>query len=260
MLAALAEWRVADLHDVVRDCDAYLRVREIADYPNALNGLQLENSGCVAKIAAAVDFSTRALETAATLGANLLIVHHGMFWSGLRPVTNAWRRQLKLALDNDIAVYSVHLPLDVHPIIGNNVLLMRALGIGNSEPFFEEKNLLLGRRAHVDISLAELVQRLGKSVGGEVHCTAGGPDRCREIGVITGGGGGEVERVAGEGIDTFITGEAPHWAAIAAHELGVNLLLGGHYATETFGVKALAAYLAERFALEYEFLELPTRL
>ncbi len=248
------------LHEIVTYCDVYLRIREIGDYENALNGLQLENAGAVSKIAAAVDFSTRALQAAAKCGANLLIVHHGMFWGGLRPATNTLHRQLKLALDNDIAVYSAHLPLDLHQEIGNNILLVRAIGIENSEPFFEEKGSLLGRRASVEIMLSELVKRLEKATGGAVHCISAGAGTTRKIGVITGGAGGEIERVAAEGIDTFITGEAPHSAAIAASELGMNLLLGGHYATETFGVKALAAHLAGKFQLDWEFIDLPTGL
>jgi dinuclear metal center YbgI/SA1388 family protein len=248
------------LAKIIDWCDRTLRTREIGDYENALNGLQLENAGTVTKIAAAVDFSTRALEAAADCGANLLIVHHGMFWSGLRPITATLYEQLKLALEKDIAIYGAHLPLDLHPELGNNVLLMRTLGIENSEAFFEEKGSLLGRRAAVEISLEEIVQRLGAAVGGRVHCTRAGPQTCRQIGVITGGAGGEIARVAAEGIDTFITGEAPHGAAVAAHELRLNLLLGGHYATETFGVKALAAGVANEFQLGWEFVDLPTQL
>jgi dinuclear metal center YbgI/SA1388 family protein len=251
---------VKQLSEIVRYCDEYLRISEIGDYDNALNGLQLENSGSVKKIAAAVDCSTRVLQGAAGCGADLLIVHHGMFWAGLRPMTKAWHRQLKLALDSDIAVYSAHLPLDAHPEIGNNVLLTRALGIENSEPFFEEKGSWLGQRASVDIVLSEIVKRLERTLHGPVHVSAAGPKTSRQVGIITGGGGSEIQRVAGEGIDTFITGEAPHWAAIAAHELGVNLVLGGHYATETFGVKALAAHLAQKFQLDWTFLDLPSGL
>ena len=248
------------LSDVVAYCDEYLRIREIRDYENALNGLQLENSGRVRKIAAAVDFSTQALNAAAKNGADLLVVHHGMFWSGLRPVTKAWYRQLKLALDHDIAVYSAHLPLDLHPKIGNNVLLMRAVGIKNSEAFFVEKDSLLGQRASREIALPDIVKRLEKAVSGRVHITAAGPQKSRQIGVITGAAGSEIERVVAEGIDTFITGEAPHWAAIAAHALGINLILGGHYATETFGVKALADHLARKFHIDWTFIDLPTGL
>lgn len=248
------------LQEIVEYCDSYLRVGEIQDYENALNGVQVENSGTVKKIAAAVDVSTRALQDAAKCGANLLIVHHGMFWPGLRPLTKALRRQVKCAFENDIAIYSAHLPLDLHPEVGNNVLVMRALGFEKSEPFFEEKGSLLGRRASVDIPLTELVQRLEKAVAGSVNTVAFGPKTVRCLGVITGAAGSEIERIAGEGIDTFVTGEAPHWAAIAAEEMHLNLLLAGHYATETFGVKALAADVAGKFQLDWQFIDLPTGL
>ena len=162
-----------------------MRIGQIQDYENALNGVQVENSGTVKKIAAAVDVSTRALQEAAKCGANLLIVHHGMFWLGLRPVTTALRRQLKFAFENDIAIYSVHLPLDLHPEVGNNVLVMRAIGFEDSEPFFEEKGSLLGRRASVDITLNELVKRLEKTVAGPVKTIAFGPKTVRRLGVIT---------------------------------------------------------------------------
>lgn len=248
------------LQEIVSHCHSYLRIGEIQDYENALNGVQVENSGMVKKIAAAVDVSSRALREAVKCGADLLIVHHGMFWSGLRPVTKAFHRQLKFALEHDIAIYSAHLPLDLHPEIGNNVLLMRALGFETSEPFFEEKGSLLGQRASVDIALDELANRLEKAVGDSVKTFAFGPKTVRSLGLITGAAGSEIERIADEGIDTFITGEAPHWAAIAAEELRVNLLLAGHYATETFGVKALASHLSKKFHLEWEFLNLPTGL
>ena len=246
--------------DIAEYADEYLRVREIEDWPNALNGLQLENCRAVRKIAAAVDVSTRALEAAAHIGANLLVVHHGMFWAGLRPLTKALHRQLKTALDHDIAIYSAHLPLDLHPEVGNNILLMRALGIDNSEPFFEEKGSFLGRRAAVNGLTGELGTRLEKAVGGPVKQIAVGSKTAGHVGVITGAAGSEIERVAAEGIETFITGEAPHWAAVAAEELGINLLLGGHYATETFGVKALAEHLSKRFKVSYTFIDCPTGL
>jgi dinuclear metal center YbgI/SA1388 family protein len=246
--------------EIVAYANKYLRISEVEEWPNALNGLQLENSGSVKKIAAAVDLSTRALEAAAEIGANLLLVHHGMFWPGLRPLTKALHRQIKTALDNDIAVYSAHLPLDLHDEIGNNVLLMRSLGIQRSKSFFEEKGSLLGRTASVRVPFSEIANRLETAVAGPVKRIAAGPEITRRLGVITGGAGGEIERVAAEGIDTFITGEGPHWAAVAAEELRINLLLGGHYATETFGVKGLAAHLAEKFQLDWQFIDLPTGL
>jgi len=251
---------VTALQEIVEYCDSFLRIGEVKDYENALNGVQVENSGTVKKIAAAVDVSTRVLQEAAKCGANLLIVHHGMFWPGLRPVTKALRRQLNFAFESDMAIYSAHLPLDLHPEVGNNVLLMHALGFEDSQPFFEEKGSLLGRRASVDIALDQLVKRLEKAVGGVVKPMAFGPKTVRHLGIITGAAGSEIERIAGEGIDTFITGEAPHWAAIAAAEMGLNLLLAGHYATETFGVKTLAAHIAGKFQLDWQFIDLPTGL
>ena len=248
------------LQEIVKYCDAYLRIGEIQDYENALNGLQVENSGAIKKLAAAVDVSTRSLEGAAKEGANLLIVHHGMFWPGLRTVTKALYRELRFALENDIAIYSSHLPLDLHPEVGNNVLLMRALGFEESQPFFEEKGSLLGQRAVVDVARDELVGRLEERVAGSVKTIAFGPKITRQLGIITGAAGSEIERVAAEGIDTFVTGEAPHWAAVAAEELGVNLFVAGHYATETFGVKALTAHLASKFQLDWQFIDLPTGL
>ncbi|MEP6603853.1 MAG: Nif3-like dinuclear metal center hexameric protein [Spartobacteria bacterium] len=259
---------MAELQSIARYCDEYLRVREIADWENALNGLQIENSGKVTKIGVAVDVSTRVLTEAANKDVDLLIVHHGLFWSGNRRITNAFRRQLRLAFENDIALYSAHLPLDVHPEVGNNAQLAAALGLKNTEPFFEEKGSLIGIKASASMSRDELIRKLADALGAEPKTFLCGPEQTTNIGIITGGAGGEIYRVAQDNseslreqrIDIFITGEAPHWAAIAAEELGMNLVLGGHYATETFGVKALAAHLSQKFQLPFEFIDCPTGL
>ena len=252
--------RMPDLRELVTYCDDYLRIREINDWPNALNGLQIENSGSVTKIGAAVDASTRTIDAAIGKGINLLIVHHGLFWPGLQPVTGSRRRMLQRAFEHDVALYSAHLPLDLHPVVGNNARLAAALDLETTEPFFEYKGTPVGLKAKAKISRADLSRKLEASLGGPVKLIAAGPEEATAIGLVTGGAGPEIYAVAREGIDTFITGEAPHWAAIAAEELGINLLLGGHYATETFGVKALAAHLSERFGLPWEFLDLPTGL
>jgi len=248
------------LTEIVEYADEYLRIRDIGDWENALNGLQIENSGRITKIGAAVDISTRILAAAAKQGIDLLFVHHGLFWPGLQTVTGTFHRQLTLALENGIAVYSAHLPLDVHPIIGNNAQLAAALGLRSTTRFFEEKGQLIGLKARASISRDELVLKLEKSLGGKVKTFAFGPKKTKTIGIITGGAGSEIYRVAREKIDTFITGEAPHWAAVAAEELGTNLLLGGHYATETFGVKALATRLSKKFSLPWRFIDCPTGL
>jgi dinuclear metal center YbgI/SA1388 family protein len=251
---------MASLIEIVRYTDKYLRVPEIQDWPNALNGLQIENSGQVTKIGAALDVSTPVLSGAAKKDVNLLLVHHGLFWPGLQPVTKALHRQLRIAFENDIALYSAHLPLDIHPKVGNNAQLATALGLRSTTPFLEEKGQLIGLKTRASILRDELLGKLERSLGGKVNAFAFGPKRIKTIGIVTGAAGSEIYRVAQKKIDMFITGEAPHWAAVAAEELGINLILGGHYATETFGVKALAAHLSKRFKLPWEFLDFPTGL
>ena len=252
--------KLASLSDVVSYTDEFLRIREIGDWDNALNGLQIENSGRVTRIGAAVDVSTRILTQAAKKKVDLLIVHHGLFWPGLQPVTSALRRQLQLTFEKDIARYSAHLPLDIHPKVGNNAQLVATLGLKSAESFLEEKGQPVGLKARASIPGSELVRRLRNALSGTVKAFNFGPKQTRVIGVVTGGAGSEIYRVAQENVDTFITGEAPHWAAVAAEELGMNLLLGGHYATEVFGVKALAAHLSKRFRIPWDFIDCPTGL
>jgi len=246
------------LSEIVNYTNDFLRIREIGDWDNALNGLQIENAGGATKIGASVDVSTRVLAEAAKLNVDLLIVHHGLFWPGLKPVTGVLRRQLELAFENNIALYSAHLPLDLHPQVGNNALLAAALGLKSDQPFFEEKGQMIGVKARASLRRDELDRKLQKALNGPVKAFMFGPKKTGTIGVITGGAGSEIYRIAQEGIDTFITGEGPHWAAVAADELGMNLFLGGHYATEVFGVKALAEHLSKRFEIPWAFIDCPT--
>jgi dinuclear metal center YbgI/SA1388 family protein len=248
------------LADLVSFLDRELRVAEIPDYPGAVNGLQLANAGEVRRIVAAVDASLPVIEAAAAGGPGLLIVHHGMFWQGTQPVTGAFYRKLKTAMDAGLAVYSAHLPLDIHPVWGNNILLAKAIGLIDPQPFFEWKGIHMGLRGGWRGTRAELAQALGDAVGGRVHVCPGGPENVSSIGLVTGGAGSEVAKAAAAGVDTFISGEGPHWSHPLALELGVNLLLGGHYATETFGVRALAAALGEKSGLPWSFIDQPSGL
>jgi dinuclear metal center YbgI/SA1388 family protein len=251
---------MASLSNIVSYADRFLRVRDVGDWDNALNGLQIENSGRITRMGAAVDVSTRVLTEAQKRDVDLLIVHHGLFWPGLQSIQGALRRQLRLAFENDIALYSAHLPLDIHPRVGNNAQLLAALGLKSARPFLEEKGQPVGLKIRASLSRSELVRKLQKALNGPVKVFGFGPKQTRAIGVVTGAAGSEVYRVVDEEIDTFITGEAPHWAAVAAEELGMNLLLGGHYATEVFGVKALVAHLSKRFRVPWEFIDCPTEL
>ncbi|PYI71221.1 MAG: Nif3-like dinuclear metal center hexameric protein [Verrucomicrobia bacterium] len=251
---------MTSLDEIVSYTNRFLRIRDVGDWDNALNGLQIENSGGVTRIGAAVDGSTRVLTGAEERDVDFLIVHHGLFWPGLQPVRGALRRQLRIAFENDIALYSAHLPLDIQPRVGNNAQLVAALGLKFAKPFLEEKGQPVGLRISASLPRSELVCKLERTLNGPVKVFGFGPKQTRAIGVVTGAAGSEIYRVADEEIDTFITGEAPHWAAVAAEEVGVNLLLGGHYATEIFGVKALAAHLSKRFTVPWEFIDCPTGL
>ncbi len=251
---------MASLDEIISYTDRFLRIRDVGDWDNALNGLQIENSGRVTRIGAAVDVSTRVLTEAAKQDVDLLIVHHGLFWRGLQPVQGALRRQLRIAFENNVALYSAHLPLDIHARVGNNAQLVAALGLKSPHPFLEEKGQPVGLKIRASLPRSELVRKLQKALNGPVKVFSFGPKQTRAIGVVTGAAGSEIYRVANEEIDTFITGEAPHWAAVAADEVGVNLLLGGHYATEVFGVRALAAHLSKRFRVPWEFIDCPTGL
>jgi dinuclear metal center YbgI/SA1388 family protein len=250
----------ASLSEIVSYADRFLRIRDVGDWDNALNGLQIENSGRVTRIGAAVDVSTRVLTEAQNRDVDLLIVHHGLFWPGLQPIQGALHRQLRIAFENDVALYSAHLPLDIHPRVGNNAQIVAALGLKSAQPFLEEKGQPVGLKIRASLPRSELVRKLENALNGPVKVFGFGPKHTRAIGIVTGAAGSEIYRVADEKIDTFITGEAPHWAAVAAEEFGVNLLLGGHYATEVFGVKALAVHLAKRFRVPWEFIDYPTRL
>lgn len=240
--------------------DEYLRIGEIADWSGALNGLQIENEGRVTKIGAAVDATLPVLEKAVAAGVDFLLVHHGLFWQGAQPLRGTNYRKIKHAFEHNLALYSAHLPLDLHPEVGNNAVLARALGLTGTEPFFPEKGQLIGLRVETEIARTELLARLTVALGSAPHLAPGGPVLCQRIGIVTGGAGAEVERAAAGGVDTFITGEGPHWSYGLAEELGVNLIYGGHYATETFGVKALAGLLSGKFDLPWVFLDHPTGL
>lgn len=251
---------MAKLQDIVQFLDEELKIASIPDYPGAMNGLQIENGGQVTRVAAAVDASLPVFEKAIAEQADLLVVHHGMFWQGAQKITGAIYKKLKLALDHGMAVYSAHIPLDIHSVMGNNVLLAKALSMDDTEAFFDWKGIQLGLRQRLDIDLDVLKQRLAVAVEGDVHICAGGQSDVGMVGVITGGAGSEVAVMAEQGINTFITGEGPHWSYPLAEELGVNVLYGGHYATETFGVKKIAARLAQDFTLSQTFIDHPTGL
>jgi dinuclear metal center YbgI/SA1388 family protein len=258
----------ASLAAITRYCDRLLRTSEVKDYDGAANGLQVENRGTVTRIAAAVDASLATVRLAIRAKADLLIVHHGLFWGPTHPWTGKRYELLRLLLDHNLAVYSSHLPLDAHPRLGNNARLCAALGFKKLRPFFFSHGLFLGFQTKANISRSELARRLERATGAKPlvipfhapRSTLHAPPPCRRIGVVTGGAGGDLKKAATEGVDTFITGEGPHHTFALAEELEVNVFYAGHYATETFGVKALAADLSRKFSVPWTFVDHPTGL
>ena len=249
------------LSPLVSSLDELLKTADVNDYPGAVNGLQIANSGAITRIIAAVDACEAVISEAARVQGTLLLVHHGLFWNGVQPITGPLYRKTKAALDGDLALYSSHLPLDLHPKLGNNILLAKALGLTGIKPALELKGQPVGVIGKIaSLSREAFSLRLSDALGAKVHAAPGGSGKIRSVLVVTGGAGSEVSRAAALGVDAFVTGEGPHWSYTAAEELGVNLFYAGHYATETFGVKALASHLSAKTGLPWSFLDHPTGL
>ncbi|MEP6491621.1 MAG: Nif3-like dinuclear metal center hexameric protein [bacterium] len=246
--------------------DSTLDTAQIPDYPNAVNGLQLSNIGEIQRIATAVDFSTDTVSGAINAGARLLIVHHGMFWSGVQPLVGYRHQRLWALITHDVAVYASHLPLDVHPELGNNILLARRLGLDPSGGFARYQTTDVGRSGISDIPtrvIAERASALAAEYHGSFVATPFESERItRAWGVCTGAGAdsGTLREAAARGLDTLIVGEGPHHTAIEARELGIVVMYAGHYATETLGVRALGEAVAARFGLTSTFIDVPSGL
>lgn len=254
------------LDQIVRYLDDVLSTTEVPDYSGALNGLQLANSGSVTRIAAAVDFSTRTVDGAIAERADLLLVHHGMFWGGTQRIVGTTYDRLRALIADDVAVYASHLPLDRHPLVGNNALLATELGLEPAGEFASYKGIAIGVRGESNVETAALVSRaewFAKGEGGSVRATPITSGRMtRRWGICTGAGASteSLHEAQELGIDTLIVGEGPHHTAVAADEMGIVVIYAGHYATETLGVRALAAHLADRFGVTWTFVEAPTGL
>ena len=282
-MEAAREVRGVPLREIVDFLDDYLNVGPVADSPKALNGLQVEASGPVKRFAVAVDASEAVIE-AVRDRADLLIVHHGLFWAGLQTLTGPHYRRVRALIESGTALYSSHHPLDVHPEVGNAAVIADALGFTSVEPFGTWQGTPVGVKGRVHAkegahghggrdagseraadsppgrALADLVADLSELLGGEVTTLPGGPSDVVSVGIVTGAGAFTVGEAAEQGLDVLITGEAHHYHAIEAAELGVTILLGGHYATETWGVRKVAELLTERFGIDGHFIDSPTGL
>lgn len=256
------------LSEIVSYLDGYLRIREVPDDANALNGLQVENGGSITRIVAAVDASQATIDGlrsgAASTTPTLLLVHHGLFWDGHGPVTGRRHRKLRALMDQDAALYSAHIPLDLHPDVGNNAVLAARLGIAPLDWFGLHKGTPIGVAGAAPPPLSNrhaLVAELARVLAIDVKAIKlipGGSQEVKRIGIITGGAGSAIGKAHAAGCDTYITGEGAAHTYFDAMELGVNVIYAGHYATETVGVQALAAHLSQKFGLPWAFHDHPT--
>jgi dinuclear metal center YbgI/SA1388 family protein len=245
---------------VARFLDQALKVARFSD--SALNGLQVEGARPVRLAAAAVDASLATFQAAARAGADLLVVHHGIFWGKPYPLTGAQGRRLKFLFESGMSLYASHLPLDAHPVLGNNACLARALGLKKLKLFGEYHGHAIGWSGSfpAPVTRADLARKLERALGTAPRVLPLGPERIQSVAVVS-GGGGDMAQQAWEGerkIEAFITGEASHAVYHPCRESGLNLYLGGHYATEVFGVQALARLIQATYRVRTVFIDLPT--
>ncbi len=248
--------------EILAHLDELLEPGRFEDY--CPNGLQVPGPVETQTIATGVSASAELFELAAGERAELLIVHHGLFWGKTTGAIDAQlKRRLQLLFDADIALAAYHLPLDAHARLGNNALLADALGAehGTGEPFAMHQGQPIGRLARFPgegIAARELIERVRTATGGrEPLVFDAGPPRVRTLAIVTGAGTDYLPQAARAGADALLTGEPAERAMALARELDVRLIAAGHYATETFGVRALGEHLAERFGLRHVFLDVP---
>ncbi len=239
--------------------DDYLRVKEIKD--DSQNGLQVEGSEEVIKVAFAVDACLAAFEQAIAEKAQLLIVHHGLFWEKPLRLVGPHFRRVQTLIKGDCGLYAAHLPLDAHPEVGNNAELARLLGLQDTHPFGDYHGVEIGVAGILEppLEIPTLIGRLIQALSiPPIRVLGHGPEEAHRVGCISGMAADFIDQVDAAGLDTYITGETNHTFFHQAAERKLNVIYGGHYATETLGVKALARHLAEKFGLATAFLDIST--
>jgi dinuclear metal center YbgI/SA1388 family protein len=245
---------MASLQQLVDYCDKRTRRADFKDFPGAHNGLQVANDGRVTRIGAAVDAGLVPFETAAERGVDFLLVHHGLFWGGVQPLTGPVYQRFAALVRGNCAVYASHLPLDAHAEIGNNVLLARQLGLKPRRRFLPHEGESIGCIAPNRLKRSQLCARLEELYPRVIAIDCGSVTP-RQVAFCSGSGNSAVPRLVAAGVDTLITGELREEWFNYAQEHRLNLICCGHYATEVHGVKALAAELAKKFHLPCEFIE-----
>ena len=244
--------------ELVAYLDDYLDAQNGSDY--CPNGLQVEGRAEIRKVITAVSSCEELFEMAKDRKADAVLVHHGLFWSGMDyPLTGMMYRRLRHLFAGEINLIAYHLPLDRDDKVGNNILAAKAFGLEDIEPFAPHKGLPTGFKGRFPepVSAAELARRCQEIFDQEPQCFPGGPDPLSTLGIVSGGAQRDVYTAISDGLDAFITGEVSEWVMNVAKECGIHYLAAGHYATERLGVRTLGEHLADRFGLEVEFVDIP---
>jgi len=246
-----------DILQFSHQLDNLLDIKSIKDSPNAVNGLQVQNVGAIKKVGLAVDLCMATIEMAIAAKCNMMFVHHGMLWGGVQPVRGKFYDKLSAMMQANLGLYSAHLPLDMHPVLGNNKALADLVGLSHLEPFGEYEGQKIGFKGQIEATSA-------KALGDDLRNQMGSPARVigsgevRTLGLVSGGAADILRQAVEEGLDAYLTGEGAHQHYHEAVEDGCVLILAGHYATETGGVKAVGRYMEEQLGIETEFLDYPT--
>jgi dinuclear metal center YbgI/SA1388 family protein len=250
---------MTQISDIIRTLDELLQPATFQDL--GPNGLQVPGTAEVTRVVTGVSARRELSERAVELGAQLVLVHHGLFWNfhptGLTPLL---AERLRPLFKHDINLAAYHLPLDAHPELGNNAILARELGCVDQAPFGLYKGTAIGRRGRFEgegLTPAELRERVQAVTGRAPQLLGGGPDRIRTIGIVSGSAADTLHEAAAQDLDAFLTGEPREHITADAQELQILFVAAGHYATETFGVRALGELLAERFGIDHQFVDLP---
>jgi dinuclear metal center YbgI/SA1388 family protein len=251
---------VVNTTELVKYLNDLLRIADFPDSPNALNGLQVDNSGTVSRVAAAVDASEQTIRECARRGCDFLIVHHGLFWDGNLPATGPRYRKLSTLMSSNTALYGAHIPLDVHPELGNNAILASLIGVAVKGTFGEYKGVDLGVWGELKLTREALAARLDEALGVRIRMIPGGSEIVRRVAIVSGAAAGMMAEAEMHRMDALITGEGNHHTYAEAMERRLNLYYGGHYATEVWGVRALAEHIESKFGLPWEFIDVPTGL
>ncbi|MBI9107726.1 MAG: Nif3-like dinuclear metal center hexameric protein [Spirochaetales bacterium] len=254
----------------LNEIDSYfrknLKIDELSAIDISMNGIQVGAADSadfdVKKIAFAVDACMESFERAAEAGADLIFVHHGLYWGKPVPVTGFHYRRLRYLIENNIALYAAHLPLDMHPEFGNNAGICSSLGVRNPEPFGEYHGIKIGFKGELESpkGLDEILEDLGLSRDRALSVLPFGPDKIKRVAVVSGGAADDVYQAMDEEADLYITGDSSHQIYHPCLERGINLICGGHYHTETWGVRLLSERAASDLGIQTVFLDVPTGL